>query len=841
MDSDEMAGSQEILQLSYNEVLGKFKTSETGLTHEEATNRLSEFGHNELAKKKKRNVIIEYFSYLKNPLILVLIAAAIISNLLGQIASSIIIIVMILMSTTLNFIQEHKASKAAEKLKKRVATTATVIRGGTAQEIKVAELVPGDIILLSAGDIVPADARLISHKYLFIDQSALTGESIPAEKTSDTIKTAVSSITGWANYLFMGTSVISGTGTAVVVKTGSATEYGEIVKKTIERAPQTEFEKELKEFSFFVTKIIFFLVVFVFIINGLFRHSWLDSLLFAVALAVGLTPELLPMILSINLSKGSMAMSKKGVIVKRLSSIQNLGSMDVLCCDKTGTLTENSVKIRTFIDSEGKESEKVLFYSFLNSKLQTGIKNTLDEAILNFRDFSTKEYKKIDEIPFDFVRKRVSVVIQKAKEIFRVSKGSPEGILGECSHYQIGARIFKLTKDAHKKIEKRNKELFSEGLRVLGVAYKKINLKNSYSSSDEKEMVFMGFIVMTDPPKRTAKEAVLLLEKSGIELKIITGDNEIVTKKVCSELNIPVKKIILGDEIGKMTDIELSKAVEKANIFARVTPLQKNRIIEALKRNNHVVGFMGDGINDAPSLKTADVGISVNNASDIAKESADIILLYKDLKVLHEGVLEGRKTFGNTMKYMKMMLSSNFGNMLSAAGASLFLPFLPMLPVQILLNNFLYDASQLTIPSDNVDPEDIAKPRKLDISFLKKFMFFFGPLSSIFDFLTFFVMLYIFKAAEHTFQTAWFIESFCTQALIIFVIRTNRPFFKSKPGKILIYNILGILVLAVAIPFTPIGKFFSFVPLKVSFLAAIAILVIAYLALVEFLKNKFHS
>lgn len=832
----------EIMGLSAVDVLKKFETSEHGLQSEEAKKRLQIYGHNELAKRKKKSAIASFFYYFKNPLIIILIVAAIVSELLGQIASSMIIIAIVLLSIIMNFVQEHRASKAAEKLRKRVATTATVVRDGRVQEIKVSELVPGDIIMLSAGDIVPADARVISTRYLFVDQSALTGESVPAYKKPEPVRIKQSAlITEWSNYVFMGTSVISGTATAVIVKTGSSTEYGEIVKKTIERAPETEFEKELKSFSYFITQTIFFLVVFVFAFNALFKHSVLESLLFAIALAVGLTPDLLPMIISVNLSKGSIAMAKKGVVVKRLASIQNFGSMDVLCCDKTGTLTENKVKVKTCIDTTGRQSEKVFLYSFLNSSFQTGIKNTLDEAILAHKDIDISGYKKIDEIPFDFVRKRISVIVEKSRQKLLITKGAPESIFKVSSYYERNGKIIKLTKEAQKKIEKKNKELCLQGFRVIGVAYKKITSKEFYKISDESDMILVGFVAFLDPPKKTAKEAVGILEKSGIELKILTGDNEFVTKKICEELGIEVKKIITGAEIEGMNDYALSKTVEKANIFARVTPMQKNRIIEALKKNKHVVGFLGDGINDSPSLKISDVGISVDNATDIAKESADIILLHKDLKVLHEGVLEGRKTFGNTMKYMMMGLSSNFGNMISAAGASLFLPFLPMLPIQILLNNLLYDTSQLTIPSDNVDAEYIKTPKKMDISFVRRFMVYFGPLSSIFDFLTFFIMIYIFKASEHLFQTGWFVESLLTQTLIIFIIRTRKtPFFKSKPSKFLVYNILAIIAIALLMPFTPLKNLFNFVPLPISFLGILVLMVITYLTLVELLKRRFY-
>jgi Mg2+-importing ATPase len=651
------------------------------------------------------------------------------------------------------------------------------------------------------------------------------------------------SITGWINYLFMGTSVVSGTGTAVVVKTGNKTEFGKIAKKLVERPPETEFDRGLRKFGFLIMQVIFLLVMFVFFINALYKRDVLESLLFAVALAVGMSLELLPMVLSINLSRGALAMSKKGVIVKRLPAIQNFGSMDVLCTDKTGTLTENKIALVLHIDSKGESSEKVLLYSFLNSYYQTGLKSPLDEAILSFKTLDVKGFQKIDEIPFDFNRKRLSVVVEQAKERFIVTKGAPEEISKICTFFDSEEKIIDLTKELQGQIDSKYYELSSEGFRVLSVAYKKIKEEKAvYSVADESDMVFLGFVAFIDPPKESAKESLRLLAKAGVELKILTGDNEQVTRKTCERIGLKVKGVVLGSEMLQMDDDALSRVVEKANIFARVSPAQKDRIMIALKSNSHVVGFLGDGINDAPSLKTADVGISVDNAVDVAKEAADIILLQKSLTVLDDGILEGRKTFGNTMKYIIMGTSSNFGGMFSVAIASLFLPFLPMLPIQILLNNLLYDVSQSTIPTDNVDAEYVEKPKKLNVSYIRKFMIVFGPISSLFDFLTFFVMLYIFNANAPLFQTAWFIESLATQTLIIFVIRTNKtPFWKSKPSRLLLFSTLSVVGVNLVLPFTPIGKLFGLVEPPLLFYVALAILVISYLLCVEFVKKLFYK
>ncbi len=759
---------------------------------------------------------------------------------------------MVFLSVSLAYYQENNASKAAELLRAKVATSATVLRDNNKREIILPLIVPGDIICLSAGDIIPADARVIEARDLFVNQSALTGESFPVEKTSAPIKAKEASITEWNNYLFMGTSIVSGSSLALVVRTGGSTEYGKIAQKLVDKVPETEFERGTKQFGFLIMQVTFLLVMFVFMINALLHpdaKGILQALLFAVALAVGLTPELLPMIITINLSKGAQAMSKKGVIVKRLSSIETFGSMNVLCTDKTGTLTENQIKLVLHIDMEGKDDEKVLQYSYLNSRFQTGLKSPLDEAILKHEDIDISSFKKIDEVPFDFVRRRVSVVVEQERQRFFIAKGAPEEILKVCSYYELEGLISDLSEEARKRIEQKYLDLSAEGLRVLGVASKKLKEeKNVYSINDECAMTFLGFVAFLDPPKETAKQSLELLSKAKVELKILTGDNELVTRKVCGELGFEIKGVALGNEIAQMSDEALAAVVEDVNVFARVTPAQKDRIINVLKSNGHVVGFMGDGINDAPSLKTSDVGISVNNAVDVAKESADIILLQNDLTVLGEGVLEGRKTFGNTMKYIMMGVSSNFGNMFSAAGGSIFLPFLPMLPIQILLNNLLYDTSQTVMTTDNVDAEYIEKPKRWDISFIRRFMIIIGPVSSLFDYVTFFTMLFVFqkfidpKLFPGAFQTAWFTESLCSQTLVVLIIRTRRvPFYKSKPSKYLAIMLLAVISFAILIPYTPIGAFFGFVPPPPAFYLALVGILGAYAVLAETVKKLFYK
>jgi len=837
---NKVAGNYHTLPIE--EIFPLLGTSPHGLTSEEAKANLEKYGPNDVAHVKKQSLIIQFLEHFKNLLVIILLIAAVISLFVGEVVDAGIIIIIIILSVTLDFFQEYKAGNAAEMLRKKIITRALVFRDGKEQEIAIQDLVPGDLISLAAGDIVPADARVLSARNFFVNQSALTGEPFPIEKT-ETPANQDTPITEAGNYIFLGTSVVSGTAAAIITRTGITTEFGKIARALVERPPETEFERGLKNFSYLMSKIIFFLVIFVFLINALFKHGVLDSLLFAVALAVGMTPELLPMILSLNLSKGAIAMSEKGAIVKHPESIQNFGSMDVLCTDKTGTLTDNKIALIRHLDTEGNDNDEVLLYSFINSSFHTGLKSPLDEAVVAYKIIDISRYLKVDEIPFDFLRKRLSIVTSVGNEHILISKGAPEEIFRICTSVKNNGVIVALTDETRGTINTLYQELSKEGFRALAVCYRPVPGEGPrYSARDEHDMILVGFITFIDPPKESARESVQLLAKSGIELKILTGDNELVTRKTCELIGLHVKGVLQGAEIEAMDVQTLSRVVEDVTIFARVTPVQKNRIMNALKKNGHVVGFMGDGINDAPSIREADVGISVENAVDIAKESADIILLKNDLRILHDGVLEGRKTFGNTMKYILMGTSSNFGNMFSVAAASLFLPFLPMLPIQILLNNLLYDMSESTIPTDNVDPSYLNTPKKWDIGFIKKFIVIFGPLSSVFDFITFFILLFIFNADATLFQTAWFIESICTQTLVIFVIRTRVvPFYRSRPSRLLLASTLLIVAFACILPFTVIGSIFGFVHPPITFFVVLAGLVAGYLVIVELVKIWFYK
>jgi Mg2+-importing ATPase len=827
--------------LREDELFSTLHTTAQGLSSEQASVQREQYGPNDIAHFRKRPVILQFLDHFKNLLIIILLIAAVISFFVGEITDATIIVIIIIASVSLDFYQEYKADNAAELLRQKIITRATVYRDGKKQEMPISDLVPGDLIYLSAGDIVPADARVISARDFFLNQSVLTGEPYPVEKKS-VVADPKTPVTEAENYIFLGTSVVSGSAHAIIVKTGLSTEFGRIAKTLVARPPETEFERGLKQFSYLMTKIVFFLVIFVFFINALFRHGILDSLLFSVALAVGLTPELLPMILSLNLSKGSIAMSEKGAIVKHPAAIQNFGSMDTLCTDKTGTLTENKIAVIRHLDTYGVDSEKVLLYSYINSSFQSGLKSPLDDAILAYRVMDLKQCQKVDEIPFDFIRKRLSIAVVQEKEHLLITKGAPEEILGICSSLDQDGTERELADEDRDRITHLYLALSADGFRTLAVCYRRLDVEQKmFSIEDEREMTFLGFVSFMDPPKESAHESLQMLAQSGIDLKILTGDNDLVTKKTCDLIGLEVTGMLSGGEIQQMDGETLSRVVEDVTIFYRMTPVQKNRVITALRRNGHVVGFLGDGINDAPSIREADVGISVENAVDIAKESADIILLHRDLRILNEGVREGRKTFGNTMKYILMGTSSNFGNMFSVAGASLFLPFLPMLPVQILLNNLLYDVSQSTIPTDNVDDSYIHTPRKWNMQFIQRFIMVFGPISSIFDFLTFFILLFIFGAGASLFQTAWFIESICTQTLVIFVIRTRTiPFYTSKPSMLLIASTLLIIVIAAILPFTFIGSFFGFVQPPVTFFAALAILAGGYLVMVELAKQWFY-
>ena len=767
---------------------------------------------------------------------MILLIAAVSSAFLGDATDAGIIIVIVLLSNTLDFTQTHKSQRAVEQLQQRVAPTATVLRDGKWQETRRTNVVPGDVVRLSAGDLVPADARLLESRDLYIQQAALTGESLPVEKQARGEE--VSTRPEAENMVFLGTSVVSGTASALVVATGARTSFGDIAARLASRSEPTSFDRGLKDFSLLLTRTVLFLVVFLIVVGTIRHRDPLQSLLFAVALAVGLTPEFLPMIVSVTLSKGARAMARKKVIVKHLSAIQNFGSIDILCSDKTGTLTSGNMALDRSLDPFGDPSQRVFTLAWLNSKFQTGIRSPLDMAILQGHEpEDAAGYEKRDEIPYDFERRRLSIVVQRQSRRLLITKGAPEGILARSVNYESDGRTVPLDAASLAHCQKTCEGLSQQGFRVLAVAYLEVEARSDYSAADERNLTLAGFLAFSDPPLPDAAEALATLRGNGVQVKIITGDGDLVTAHVCSQVGLEPGKIVLGDELEKMTDAALGHVAEETTVFARVSPAQKNRILLALKHRGHVVGFMGDGINDAPSLHAADVGISVSSAVDVAREAADIILVEPGLDVLASGILEGRKAFGNVMKYLLMGTSSNFGNVFSMAGASAFLPFLPMLPTQILLNNFMYDLSQLTIPTDNVDADFLQKPRQWEISLIRKFMVFIGPISSIFDFLTFYVLLRFFHADQVFFHTGWFVESLATQTLVIFVIRTVQNPLRSRPSLPLTITTLIIVAVGILLPFSPLAGPLGFTPLPGSYFAYLAIATTVYLLLVEFGKR----
>jgi Mg2+-importing ATPase len=723
-----------------------------------------------------------------------------------------------------------------------VAIRVLALRDGKSIEVPAATLVPGDVVTLSAGDLVPGDGRVLAAQDFFVKQALLTGEPYPVEKLPRELPDAGLDMAEAVNSVFMGTSVVSGSATVLICRTGPSTSLGEISDTLATKAPPTSFEQGTQRFGLLIMRFTVLLVLFVVLANAYFHRPWLESFLFAVALAVGLTPELLPMVVSVTLSRGAMRMAQKKVIVKRLESIHNLGSMDVLCTDKTGTLTEARIHLERHVDALGRDSGRVLELAYLNSFFESGLRSPMDDAILEHKEIGIAAWKKIDEVPFDFERRRVSVIVDNGRKRLLVVKGAPEDILRLSTQYeeQGEAGRKELDEAALARIQTLSETLARDGFRVLGVAWKQAAPTEHHAvTDDETELVFAGFAAFLDPPKKSAQAALAKLAGVGVVVKIVTGDNELVTRHICERLGLPITGILTGAEMQGMDDHALSAVVEQVNLFCRVNPAEKNRVILALKQRGRVVGYVGDGINDAPSLHTADIGISVDSAVDVAKSAAEMILLEQDLNVLHEGVMEGRRTFGNIMKYIMMGTSSNFGNMFSMAGATLFLPFLPMLPAQILLNNLLYDVSEIPIPLDSVDEEYLTQPRHWNMNFIRNFMLSVGPVSSAFDFLTFGIMLHLFHAGEKLFHTGWFIESMASQVLVIFIIRTRRSPFKSRPNRWLALCSLAVVVLAAALPFTPLGSSFGFVPPPLSFYAIMAGLVLFYLIAVEVIKQWF--
>ena len=808
--------------------------SSAGLTSAEAARRLAEYGPNDPAPKKRRSYIVELLLQFANPLVAVLLFASVVSAFVGEVVNATIIIVIVSLSVTVNFVQTFRSQKAADRLKVTVAAMAAVMRDGIFQELPRAEIVPGDVVRLSAGDLVPADARLLEARDLHVQQSALTGESMPVEKE------AKAGDESEATMVLLGTSVVSGTATAVVLATGKKTQFGDIATRLATRSPETEFDRGIKHFGLLIMKAVFGLVMFILVVRIGTHRSAFESLLFAVALAVGLTPEFLPMITSATLARGAVAMAKHKVIVKHLSAIQNLGSIDILCSDKTGTLTRGVMTVESSCDALGRPSDQPLFFARINSKFETGIRSPLDAAILETAEpADSSAYTKLDEIPFDFERRRMSIVVDRAGgERVLVSKGAPEGLLVCATRYVAdGGAMLPLTADARSKCRETYESLSSRGFRVLAVATSTVPTKPAYSVADERELLLVGFVAFADPPVEDAKEAILSLKRDGVQVKILTGDNELVTRHVCAEVGLDVKRMVLGSDIESMNDMALAQVAERMTVFARMSPAQKNRIILALKHRSHVVGYLGDGINDAPSLHAADVGISVASAVDVARDAADIILLEQSLRVLHRGILEGRRAFGNVTKYLLMGTSSNFGNMFSMAGASIFLPFLPMLPTQILLNNLLYDLAQVTIPTDNVDSEVLRKPQRWDIRTIRNFMLIIGPISSLYDFLTFFVLLRFFHAGEVLFHTGWFVESLATQSLVLFVIRTPRSPLASRPSTPLALTTVAIVALGAYLPYSPLAKALGFEALPAGFFLFLVGATMTYLLLVEIAKR----
>jgi Mg2+-importing ATPase len=832
-------------------LLAQLEAHANGFSAEEAEARLRQFGTNEVAREKRRSAFVRLLLNVKNPLVILLVALGVVSFLTGDMRATAVILAMVVLGVVLRFVQETRADHAAEQLKAMVRNTATVVRDGRDQELPLKLVVPGDIIRLAAGDMVPADVRVLAAKDLFVNQAALTGEALPVEKHAGPGAADVRNPLELPNVGFLGSNVESGSATAVVINTGDRTYFGSLAASIVGERELTSFDKGVNRFTWLMIRFIAVMVPTVFIINGLSKHNWLDAFLFSLAVAVGLTPEMLPMIVTVNLAKGALAMSRKKVIVKRLNAIQNFGAMDVLCTDKTGTITQGKIVLEKVLDPRGDPSDKVLRYAYLNSYHHTGLRNLLDDAILKHQELEAvlqakDKYKKIDEVPFDFVRRRMSVVVEDAAGLNTlICKGAVDEVLSLCTRVEIQGQVTEALPDRDAPCRQMVADLNGQGFRVIALAYKEMPGAPDqpvYTVKDEANLILLGFLAFLDPPKDTCAAALKGLYALNTDVKILTGDNEIITTYICQKVGIPVSHVLLGSQIEGMSAAELAEAVRTTSVFARLVPAHKERIIRALQAGGHVTGFMGDGINDAPALKAADVGISVNEAVDIAKESSDIILLEQSLLVLENGVVEGRRVFGNIIKYIKMAASSNFGNMFSVVGASAFLPFLPMLPIQVLANNLLYDLSQTTIPTDDVDAEWLTRPRRWGIGDIQRFILVIGPISSIFDYLTFFVMLVIFNcwANPTLFQTGWFVESIFTQTLIIHVIRTNKiPFIESRASWPLIATSLLIVAFGAWLTVSPFAAALGLVPLPPLYWLLLAGMLLGYVMLTQVVKTWF--
>jgi Mg2+-importing ATPase len=825
--------------LPVEQVLDQLKSSPQGLSRQEAQQRLIQYGANSLKEKKQSHTLILLLNQFKSPIILILMAAAILSSFLGDVINSVIILAIVLISGLLGFWQERGAADAIAKLLALVEVKARILRDGKIEDIPVNDVVPGDVVQVSAGDSIPGDCLILESQTLSVDEATLTGETYPVAKNPGVlpVETGLSQRT---NSLLIGTHVVSGSATAVVVHTGKTTEFGKVSERLKFRPPETEFESGIRKFGYFLLEVTLTLVALIFAANVYLQRPVLDSFMFSLALAVGLTPQLLPVIVSINLAHGAKQMAKKQVIVKRLPAIENFGSMNVLCSDKTGTLTDGQVKIRSALDVDGKESDRVLFQAYLNAATESGYINPIDEAIRSHKTFDITTYKKLGELPYDFNRKRLSILFSKDGENLLVTKGALTNILDICTDIEQGDGTTVELQPMRQQIEQRAEKLGSEGSRILGVAYRKLTT-DQLSLKDETNLTFLGYLALYDPPKSDIKGTIADLAQLGVILKMITGDSHAVATSIAQQVGLLQTQILTGSDIQKMSDAALLHQVNQVNVFAEVEPNQKERIIVALKKAGNVVGYMGDGINDASALYAADVGISVDTAVDVAKEAADIVLMQKDLDVLLGGIKAGRTTFANTLKYVFMATSANFGNMFSMAGISLFLPFLPLLPKQILLTNLLTDFPEMTIASDRVDREQVSQPRRWDIHFIRNFMLVFGLLSSVFDYLTFGALLFWLHADQAQFRTGWFMESVISASMIVLVIRTHQSILHSKPSRSLFLATIAIVVVTVILPYTPLAGILGFQPLPLEFLLVLAAIVGLYILCAENVKRVFYQ
>jgi len=823
-----------------SELLQQLDTTPKGLTNEVAKERLKEFGAIRLKPQERSKGLLLFLSQFKGPIIIILLLAAGLSFFLRDPTDALIILAIVLVSGLLGFWQEKGVANAGEKLLSIIQTKATVLRDGNPVEVPFEEVVPGDVVILSAGGSIPGDCVILESKDLFLNEAALTGETYPVEKRVGNLEPETP-LSRRTNTLFMGTHVVSGTARAVVVRVGTDTEFGKVSERLKLRPPETEFTRGVRRFGYFLMEVTLILVIAIFAVNVLLKRPVLDSFLFSLALAVGLTPQLLPAIITINLSHGANRMAQKKVIVKRLPSIENFGSMNVLCSDKTGTLTEGVVRLHAALDVDGHESEKVLLYAYLNAAYETGFVNPIDEAIRTHRQFDLSGCQKLDEVPYDFVRKRLSILVSKDDTHLMVTKGALQNVLAVCTRAETAGGTTVEIGTVREQIQHRFEEFSKNGFRTLGVGYRVMGSHASINRDHEVEMTFLGFLVFFDPPKPGVVESLRRLKNLGVSLKIITGDNSLVAATVSQQIGLSSPHVLTGPDLRHMSDEALLKRVNEVEVFAEVEPNQKERIILALRKAGNVVGYMGDGINDASALHTADVGISVNSAVDVAKEAADIVLLEKGLDVLAQGVYEGRTTFANTLKYVFMATSANFGNMFSMAGASLFLPFLPLLPKQILLTNLMTDFPEMAIATDTVDSEMIQQPRRWNITFIRKFMLTFGAVSSVFDYLTFGVLLFILHATTDQFRTGWFLESVISASLIVLVIRSRRPFSRSRPGRYLFIATLAVIAATLIFPFTLFSGIFGFKPLPLSFFAWLGGIVVLYILAAEMAKRLFYQ